>query len=499
MNFRTRLYKPALLGLAAILFCAVAQMQARLNVDRKELGLTRVDPLQNAPPVLAFTTVALGSFRGLIANALWMRLNDLQLDDKYFEMVQLSDWITKLQPHMVAVWQFQAWNMAFNISVKFKSHEDRWRWVERGIELLRDEGLHYNPHETGIYHELSWLFQFKIGAYMDDAHMLYKLRWAQEMQGVLGGRPNFKELLDPTTPEAKERARKLREIYKMDPKIVQKVDEDYGPFDWRLPDAHAVYWAELGRIYGRPEEQETLRRSIYQTLRQMMFRGGALDSSITNVANVTEQNFILWPNLDQVPTISAWYEKMIAEETNNPHGLQQNMENAHKNFLKEAVPFLYEFGREKQAQYWFNYVKTLYTNAFVGKEAGMSLDDYAVSQVGTDINETDPNKIEAAILGMFDWEFNCLIRDNDAQAANYENMAKKIWTYYHQKIKGASTPRMGLKPIEQLQQFELKRLLNPQTGLSSQARAILLSKLGLPPPQAPPPAAVPGPAAAAGP
>ena len=107
--------------------------------------------------------------------------------------------------------------------------------------------------------------------------MLYKLRWAQEMQGVLGGRPDFKELLDPTTPEWKERVRKLREVYKMDPKIVQQVDEEYGPFDWRLPDAHAVYWAELGRIHGRPEEQETLRRSIYQSLQAMGIRGGALD------------------------------------------------------------------------------------------------------------------------------------------------------------------------------------------------------------------------------
>src|ERR1700734_637208 len=101
MNFRTRFYKPALLGLAAILFCVVGQMQQRLNVDRKALGLTRMDPLVNAPPVLAFTTVALGGFRGLIANALWLRLNDLQLEDKYFEMVQLTDWIAKLQPHMV--------------------------------------------------------------------------------------------------------------------------------------------------------------------------------------------------------------------------------------------------------------------------------------------------------------------------------------------------------------------------------------------------------------
>jgi hypothetical protein len=496
MNFKTRLYKPALLGLAALLFCAVAQMQARLNVDRKELGLTRMDPLENAPPVLAFTTVALGGFRGLIANALWMRLNDLQLEDKYFEMVQLSDWITKLQPHMVAVWQFQAWNMAYNISVKFKNHEDRWHWVKRGIELLRDDGLHYNPNETRLYRDLSWLYQHKIGAYLDDAHMLYKLRWAQEMQGVLGGRPDFKELLNPTTPEARERVRKLREIYKMDPKIIQRVDEEYGPFDWRLPDAHAVYWAELGRIYGRPEEQETLRRSVYQSLQQMGIRGGALDSSVTNV---TAENFILWPNLDQIPTISAAYEKMIAEETNNPHGLQQNMENAHKNFLKQAVYFLYEAGREKQAQQWFNYLKTTYTNAFVGKEANISMEDYAVSQVATDINETDQNKIEASILAMFDREFVYYLRDNDAQAVNYQNMAKKIWNYYHLKLKGASMERVRLKPIEQLQAFELKKLLDPQTGLPPRERAILLSKLGLPPPEAPPPAAAPGPAAAAGP
>ena len=34
---------------------------------------TRLTALENAPPMLAFTTVALGGFRGLIANALWVR------------------------------------------------------------------------------------------------------------------------------------------------------------------------------------------------------------------------------------------------------------------------------------------------------------------------------------------------------------------------------------------------------------------------------------------
>ena len=125
-----------------------ARRKGVLNRDREQLGLTRLHALKNAPPVLAFTTVALGGFRGLISNVLWIRANDLQNDDKFFEAAQLADWITELEPHFTQVWLFQAWNMAYNISVKFKDAPDRWRWVERGIELLRDDGLRYNPDMT---------------------------------------------------------------------------------------------------------------------------------------------------------------------------------------------------------------------------------------------------------------------------------------------------------------------------------------------------------------
>jgi len=483
MNFRSRLYKPALVLLAVVLFCGVGRIQLSLNVDRKAMGLTKMDPLENAPPVLAFTTVALGGFRGLIANALWMRLNDLQNDDKYFEMVQLADWITKLQPHMVAVWQFQAWNMAYNISVKFKNPEDRWHWVSRGVSLLRDEGLKYNPNETRLYRDLSWLYQHKIGANLDDAHMLYKLRVAQEMQNVLGGRPDWYQLLHPTTPEWKERVRKLREVYKMDPEIVKKVDDEYGPFDWRLPDAYAVYWAEMGRIYARPEDQETLRRSIYQSLQAMAFRGGALDPSVTNV---TEKNFMLWPNLDQVPTISAAYEKMINEETNDTKlpGIQQNMRTAHKNFLKQAIVLLYVDGREREAQQWFNYLKKLYpTNTFGISERGDSMEDYAISQITEDDTETDRNKTTDNIAGMIQRAFVCLIRDNDDQAANYLNLTHRVWENYTKKIGGASQPRVQLDPWRTLYQRVLDRDLDPTNGLPPEAQAILRTKLNLPAPK----------------
>src|SRR5437867_11259958 len=139
--FRHKLYKPTLVAAAVVLLVTAGLTQSRLNLAREQLGLTRLEPLENAPPILAFTTVALGGFRGLIANALWIRATDLQDEDKFFEMVQLADWITKLQPHFVTVWVHQAWNMAYNISVKFSNPYDRWLWVQRGIELLRDGGV----------------------------------------------------------------------------------------------------------------------------------------------------------------------------------------------------------------------------------------------------------------------------------------------------------------------------------------------------------------------
>src|SRR6476620_622615 len=204
--------KILLVALAAALLAGVFQVQELLNRDRDALELTRVEPLENAPPVLAFTTVALGGFRGLISNALWIRANDLQDEDKFFEMSQLADWITKLEPHFVQVWLVQAWNMAYNISVKFKDFPDRWRWVSRGIELLRDDGLRFNPNETLIYRELAWFFQHKMGQNLDDANMYYKQEWANEMAAVFNKKkPDLDELIHPQTEDQKARARLLRE------------------------------------------------------------------------------------------------------------------------------------------------------------------------------------------------------------------------------------------------------------------------------------------------
>jgi hypothetical protein len=54
------------------------------------------------------------------------------------------------------------------------------------------------------------------------------------------------------------------------------VDGQYGPLDWRLPEAHAIYWAALGleKAKENPDKVKgddliTLRRIIYQSMLQV--------------------------------------------------------------------------------------------------------------------------------------------------------------------------------------------------------------------------------------
>ncbi|MBP1582984.1 MAG: hypothetical protein J6866_03410, partial [Victivallales bacterium] len=110
--------------LLLVLLGLLSLVQGRMNSMRADAHLTDDDPLENAPPLVAFTSVALGGFRGLAADCLWLRSNKMQEEGKYFEMVQLADWIVKLQPRFTGSHAFLGWNMAYNISVTFTSFED---------------------------------------------------------------------------------------------------------------------------------------------------------------------------------------------------------------------------------------------------------------------------------------------------------------------------------------------------------------------------------------
>ena len=328
-----RLTSILLLLVAVIALAGAAWFNPRLTARRAEQHLVPATPTETMPPLLAFTTVTFGGFRGLAADLLWLRATDLQDHGQYFELVQLADWITKLEPRFTSVWAYQAWNMAYNISVLLNDPAERWRWVRAGIGLLRDNGLKYNPGSAGLHYELAWLFFHKLGQNYDQAHFFYERAWATEMTAVLGGaQPDYARLLaDP------ERLRQLREIYKLDPVAIQRVDAAYGPLDWRLPQAHAIYWAVQGKPFAKAFDASRLDRMIFQSLGDA-FKHGSL------LTKLDEAEFTIGPNLELLPHVDAFYL-----ETIHAYPTDDTMKTSHANFLKQAIVMLYQARRTAAA------------------------------------------------------------------------------------------------------------------------------------------------------
>jgi hypothetical protein len=159
-----------------------------INKQRQDLQITAGNEIgdESLPPWVAVATTALGPFRGLLVDIMWWRATRLKEEGKFYEANTLSQWITTMQPRFPVVWEFHAWNMAYNISVVTNTKEERWDWVSKGIRLLRDRGIRLNPRAIKLYRELSWIYFHKINEVSDDAHWYYKKEVTREWQEILG-------------------------------------------------------------------------------------------------------------------------------------------------------------------------------------------------------------------------------------------------------------------------------------------------------------------------
>lgn len=453
----------AIVALAAL--AGAGRMNPALVQMRRECRLDQGDPLENAPPLVAFTTVALGGFRGIAVDLLWMRAGELQDKGRYFEMVQLADWITKLQPRFASIWAYHAWNLAYNISVMFSQPEDRWRWVRHGIELLRDEGLRYNPGSAILYRELAWMFFQKIGGDLDRAHFYYKHAWADEMTRALGGpHPDFDALA--AAPDAPA-ARTLREVYKLDPARMREVDREYGPLDWRLPQAHAIYWACQGKPWARaPFDKISLERLVFQSLSDAFVKG-----RLTTGADGAL--FALSPNLDVLPHVRDAYEKALAAFPNDT-----TVKTAHQNFLIDAAMVSYSYNRVREAHGIYDELRTRYP----AERFPPSFEDFVYRTYSSYAEEMSAGQamaaVESAIYQSLFWR---ALGDED-QAAGFEQMARLCWEKYMANRKtGELNERTGLPDLARIRDQAAARVQADLDAARQKKSAILEPTRPLPP------------------
>lgn len=191
----------AFVMIACVAVSGALSFELAASVGRNRLAYT--DRAEDGDPPEVALGIAMGAFRGLFVNMLWLRANALKEAGRYYEAIELSSAITRLQPRFPAVWAFHAWNMSYNISVTTQTPDERWQWVQAGIRLLRDQGIPANPNALLLHKELGWIYLHKIQGYTDDANNYYKRAVAAEWTQVLGSPP-------PNDPADRSRAGAIR-------------------------------------------------------------------------------------------------------------------------------------------------------------------------------------------------------------------------------------------------------------------------------------------------
>ncbi len=184
----TRAGRVAAFVLAAAAFFGAAVMERTVRATRPALRSGVASGGETLPPTVQLLSTLLGSFRSLLVDFLWIRAEALQGEGRYFAAAELARWITALQPRVEGSWSFQAWNLGVNVPSVLPD-EDRWPYVRSALELLWQDGLGANPGSLGLYREIGWFWQNRIGGELDPAGSIYRRKVRERVEEILGPKP----------------------------------------------------------------------------------------------------------------------------------------------------------------------------------------------------------------------------------------------------------------------------------------------------------------------
>ncbi len=517
----TRWRKWSYLVLALVAVALSSTLHGPL-VETRDAWLLR-PALANFPPSLVLGTQMLGSFRGMLVVGLWMRATELQEQGRYYELVQLYDWITQLEPRLESVWAYSAWNQSYNISVAFETGEERWRWVMNGIRELRDRGLVMNPRSYLLNRELAWIYFHKIGATSDEQHPYYKREMARELHVILGGpTPDYARLaaaprtqdelladaevsslverlravdFDPlrrdmawlndasTLPEAAApiveaaagtpafdaleaflRARALRKDWGLDAAKVKAIVDRYGPVDFRVPWAHTLYWATESLKHVKATENPIHgERMIYNSLVQIFETGRLL------YYPKTDETYLM----PDIRFADAANEAFLWEIRQTEARDVAGPKSTHRYWLRNAIATLYLFNDKAKAAEFYRQLVELYPRT----DYPPSVEGLVVKEVREDLERGQLEQVAGFIRGYIRQSYFWLAAGVREASDGYLAMAKSFYLLYQEKV----AQRLALPPWEVLVKQGREGALDRERGLPKVLRDRLREALNLPP------------------
>jgi hypothetical protein len=390
-----------------IVVFAVLLVLNNRQMKQSKFNTSNVEILKDLPPSLQVTSVALGPMKGLLADIIWWRAERMQENKEFFESMQLTEWMTSLQPTYPSVWAYQGFNLSFNVSYNFSNTDERWKWVYAGIELMRDRGLKYIPDweaNRAIRFEIVNIFARKMSGLSDKESRRFQDLWtlemlkyfdsgdAEELEEIYEAHKSVDELLKdedviqlmqtfnmnvetfknkilsqapnltslkPDEDQYKQFNRAIMKIHRfdqrrrigielnMDVDKIYQVDQDFGPLDWRTHQAQIVYW-------GMETKQENFKNGGVNYSHYV--RNAMLSSFYDGRVLFSEKKdyFMRTQNIEMLPRIHAYFDFALG---NLEYGTKEyrRVDAVHKDFLEKAIVICYTYNQLEAAHDLFDH------------------------------------------------------------------------------------------------------------------------------------------------
>jgi len=297
-------------------------------------------------------------------------------------------------------------------------------------------------------------------------------------------------------------AKTLREKLKMGERVIQgqlvdglqiayHLEEEYGKFDWRLPEPHALFWGAMaGMSDPNFNKQIDYDRMVLFSIQQAMRRG-----IISWLPEVPNGRMMTTVDLAKIRPLDELYERLIEKHPDDwDHRGGKSILDGHMQFLQEAEFNLYMAGYHQAAAKYHEKLKERYDKP----QPWMPVREYVLGKIKKGIDENwTPDKAKAWLDNLIRGSLILYCQNKFDQARKWQYLGKRGWDAYFEyyeaqkeghgfekpveiKAPGGRVRHSGKLPtFEQVYRETVRQILLGRRGFPPLYRAVLAERLGL--------------------
>lgn len=127
-------------------------MESKITLSEGEIQWSNPDVSANVGALVL-------GFRKLVADMLWLKVDEYWHLGLAQRMLPMMDTVVALDPHFIEAYSLGAWHLAYNITVTVHSAEEKLKYMDQGVKLL-EKGIKNNPRSAKLYAELGFTMYF---------------------------------------------------------------------------------------------------------------------------------------------------------------------------------------------------------------------------------------------------------------------------------------------------------------------------------------------------